>query len=669
MATDNRTTLNNCSATTGWTGDDTVSVDSTTGQSYQGGSSLSWQATNSVTHMYTTSIGGTRDLSNAQVWMLVKDNLIQTQANNGMLLVIGDGTNRVGYRVGGYDAIGLPLRFFYNSYRLDVSNKPGFNTFAGTEANLNEAAITSAGVGTLHLAKANGAIDNTWIDRLSFIVNGNYALTINAGTVGTPITFATVVGEDRSNGWGLINNPVGKQYSLFGSTEWGTPSGTANSYFEDSDFQLYLLGFQVGTGNFLFRTIGNSTGTNSFVLNNGVIVNVDTRATLNFTNNDVDLFKLDAITFTNCGAITFPTHVANDRFVDNCIFNNCAQVDMSTISATNITFNGTTDANGAILLDTNGQTTNQTEFRFNSDGTGHAIYITQTGTYNFTDWFFDGYGSTGTTDAVIYNNSGGAVTINVTGGDTPTYRNGTSATTTINVSVPISITGLTEASYAAMVGVGGAEDGNIVLSGYANSSGTVSGTFGGTTPQNVRVVARNGGIVAAVLQDDGTVFTDYTLAARNRTSPGSGSANDVALLPAVPAVSDAVYFGGIDEFETILFDITTAGTTYVLTWEYWNGSTWSALTVVDGTNSFQTTGWNTVEFTAPGDWTTTSVNSLGPYYYVRARVTTGGGTGASAETLTLKNTVQYQSFEGTGTIASGTGLTVNAVWQEDNINQ
>lgn len=270
--------------------------------------------------------------------------------------------------------------------------------------------------------------------------------------------------------------------------------------------------------------------------------------------------------------------------------------------------------------------------------------------------------------SAIWNTSGGHVTLDIVGGNEPSVYNSGTSTTTVNISVPIEITNLTEGSYAVMIGDGGAEDGNILLEGYADSTGKVTGTFSGTTPQVVSVRARNGGIIAAALQDDGTVFTDYTLDARNRTSPGDGTTNDVGLLPATPAVDDAFYFGGLNIFEQLLIHVTTAGATYVLTWEYWNGSTWSSLTVTDGTNSFQTTGWNTVDFTDPGDWDTTSVDSNGPYYYIRARVTTGGGTGASAETMTLKKTIQYQPFTAPGTIQTSTGLTATAVWQEDTIN-
>jgi hypothetical protein len=76
-------------------------------------------------------------------------------------------------------------------------------------------------------------------------------------------------------------------------------------------------------------------------------------------------------------------------------------------------------------------------------GGGHAIRITTAGTYSFVGNTFSGFGATGTTGAAIYNDSGGLVTINISGGgDTPTYRNGTSASTVINNSVTLTLTDL-----------------------------------------------------------------------------------------------------------------------------------------------------------------------------------------------------------------------------------
>jgi hypothetical protein len=76
---------------------------------------------------------------------------------------------------------------------------------------------------------------------------------------------------------------------------------------------------------------------------------------------------------------------------------------------------------------------------FTSGGTGHAITNTAPGTYAFEGNTFSGKSGT-STNAPIYNNSGGAVTLNILAGDTvPTVRNGAGASTTINTP-PVAIT-------------------------------------------------------------------------------------------------------------------------------------------------------------------------------------------------------------------------------------
>ena len=479
MSVDNRTTLNDCSAVfTG--GDDTGAVISTTGSFYEGGSALSVQFTNSDERSYTTNIGGTRDLSDAQCWLLVKDNLVQTQALGGIKYVLFDGTNEIGYEVGGNDSTGLSLSTFWNSYRLDVSNSAVFtgHAFAGSEASLAKASITGVGYGTQHLSKAVGATDNCQIDRLSFIANGSPALTINGGTSGVPITLTTVSSDDVTNGWGLVSNPQGEQFNIFCSSEWGD-IGTASSYFSQSNAQITLIGTDIGVGNFDMSVIANATGTNLFKLDNCVVVNLGAVANWDYSNSNIDTLEINNTQYVDGGTFTFPISGGTSRFCKGTTFVNCGQVNPSTMTFTDNAFIGTTDVNGAMLG--NGDVTSQS---FTSDSTGHAIYITSIGTYTYTDNSFSGYGSTGTTDAVIYNNSGGAVTINVSSGGTPTYRNGTGATTVIESSVSVSVSAVDSAGlpvegcsvYMKTAG------GTVVLNGNTDASGNLSGSYSGVTP-------------------------------------------------------------------------------------------------------------------------------------------------------------------------------------------
>lgn len=140
---------------------------------------------------------------------------------------------------------------------------------------------------------------------------------------------------------------------------------------------------------------------------------------------------------------------------------------------------------------------------------------------------------------------------------------------------------------------------------------------------------------AAVLRDDNIGWFSHTAAAANPTDGADlGTADDVDLLPAVPAVGDAFYFGDYEEYERISIDLTTPGAgTWTLTYEYWDGSAWSTLTVVDNTSAFRVGKLLTITFTKPTDWatinlSTTGAAGVGPSpafpnldcYYIRARV-------------------------------------------------
>jgi hypothetical protein len=278
----------------------------------------------------------------------------------------------------------------------------------------------------------------------------------------------------------------------------------------------------------------------------------------------------------------------------------------------------------------------------------------------------------------VYNNSGGAVTINVqNGGDTPSVRNGAGASTTINNAVTVSIDGVAEGTAIKVTAnetVGTITTGDVILEGLADNTGTLQTTTfnyeAAFNPSGLDVLirARNQGLPTAAIADDGAVLTDET------TEANSSTTNDMTLTPTTPAVNDAYYWGHPEQPTGLKINVSDASTDtgQTITWEYWNGA-WTALTgVTDGTNSFQNSGLAYLTWTQPGDWATTTVNSQGPYYYLRARVSAVGGTPEQARgRWSSLDVTRYLPIPPSGVLQrtiTSAGLSVTLSQAEDTIS-
>jgi hypothetical protein len=113
--------------------------------------------------------------------------------------------------------------------------------------------------------------------------------------------------------------------------------------------------------------------------------------------------------------------------------------------------------------------------------------------------------------------------------------------------------------------------------------------------------------------DVGTgTYTDYT------DEINSPSTTDVSLFATVPAENDAIYIGCSNKFLGLTTNLSTLGTTGIVNWYYYNGTTWASLSVTDinsGASNFTASGrfiWN-----SPTNWTQTSVNSSANYYFIK----------------------------------------------------
>ena len=131
-------------------------------------------------------------------------------------------------------------------------------------------------------------------------------------------------------------------------------------------------------------------------------------------------------------------------------------------------------------------------------------------------------------------------------------------------------------------------------------------------------IAQDAGQVWQVDADGGPSYVDLT------TVFNSAATADVDPWPATEAIGDFMAVGFEGRFGYLDLDYTggTAGVGGTLAVEYWNGSSWSAVTgLTDPTAGFTTAvGSFTVSWDIPADWDTNAINGV-TLYYIRFRVT------------------------------------------------
>lgn len=378
------------------------------------------------------------------IWALANgtmDNLL----NGGVQGVVGDGTNTIGFHLAGSNK----AAFRYNDGEvawqcliLDTSSLPATTTdHRGVAASLVQTAITEFGAAYKTLSKALGGASNCFTDIIRY---GNNGLIVTGGGIGTEGNFDEIAIADRSTlnqiAYGIAHEVASGVFGLQGPLTFGDNVGTAALDFLSQNETIVFEDRGIGTDKYFINVVGNATGATRFQLGekvgtdggaNGSSITCPAGVGASLDASDINIDEVliygSSISGFNLG-VDFSSDATNapNHEVFASTFSGCGQVDPGLINFSNNTIAGTTDANGGYLGNRDVD-----KLTFTSDGTGHAIYITTPGTYDYTNNSFGGYGADGTTDAVIFNDSGGAVTINVNSGDTPTFRNGAGASTTI----------------------------------------------------------------------------------------------------------------------------------------------------------------------------------------------------------------------------------------------
>ena len=518
VVTDTRITISDADSTTGWnTGSAVTQIFA------EAPASIAVATNNDTVQIYFT--GTARNVSNTLIYVYAFNNAIQdtwTAANPPVALHIGDGSNRVSFRMAGGDR-----RVFqhadgpveWQQLVLDGAEAANMNAAgltvarAGSFNNLNLNSITQFGGDYTTLSKALGGGFNTGTDIIRI---GNDGLVITGGTTGDRGNFLEIVLEDRSTAsgkaHGIIREYSTNLYGTQGPFTFGASTGT--SWFEDAGITLAFENRNVANDKYYIAVQGG-TGETHFILRNSSITTAGPFVRCDFDSDNIDTLVLTGNTFNALGnPITFADDSnAESHTVQNNVFQGCGQIDPGTTIFTNNTIaNTTAGTTGGLLLTSNG-TDNISNLSFISGGTGHAIYITDPGTYTFINFSYSGYGATGTTNAVIYNNSGGEVNINLSGGDTPTFRNGAGATTNIIVTATLTLTGLPMGTLVTIVEV--ADRNNVLFQTNAGETGIVSYSYGGEEAGTIVDILFMNTAFDPNIGD----LLDFTLSSENQTIP------------------------------------------------------------------------------------------------------------------------------------------------------
>ena len=458
LVTDTRTSPDGADSTTGWTGSATPVLFTTDPNPVELTGSIGMAVSTSTDNLYFTIAAADLTDTLVYVWVLANGTM-DTLVNGGIALQLYDGTDGIGYHLAGSDVAAFrhadgPVG--WQCLLLDTSVLPANATaYSGVVANLTLTAVTGIGSGFKTLSKALGGASNCFTDILRY---GNDGLIITTGTVGLPGTFDEIAIDDRSdtNGkaYGIMRELGAGLYGLQGPLTFGDNVGVVATYFADTNATLAFEDRSIGLLKYYINIVGNATGSTTFKLgtktgttggSNGCTLSCPAGVGATFDATDIDLQFCLIYGSTLSGfenGITFSINATNapNHEIFATTFAGNGQVEPGLTIFKNNIIATSTDATGSLLLPSS--TTNMADLSFISDGTGHAILITTAGTYTFTNYTYSGFGATTTTDAVVYNNSGGAVTINVVGGDVPTYLNGVAATTTVVASFDLTLTNI-----------------------------------------------------------------------------------------------------------------------------------------------------------------------------------------------------------------------------------
>lgn len=486
--TDHRTVANEADAITNWTGSPTLftadpdPIEST--------GSIGYVVSTATVDAFVTITSANLSNKLVYVWVFPRG-AMDTRTNGGISIHLGDGTDRIAFHLAGSDVAAFrhetgPVG--WQCLAMDTSNVPSQTTVrAGSLANLTYTAITQIGATFKTLAKSVGGVSNCFVDVIRYgdpTQNNGAMITVTGGTSGDPGKFSQIAAADRATGnlqgYGIVRELGSGLYGIQGPIRFGNATGTASSWFEDTNASVVFEARGFGTSRYKIVIVDNGTGTTTFKLgnksgtgttatgNNGCSITVPSGvggefdASTDTDVTDVFLYGSTFTGFTNGFKMRTGQEFISSRLVGSGLFTpGGALVYNSEITGSTAT--------QAMEVTSVAQMNNVVGCTFSNNN--RAIRITAAGTYTFDRLTFSG----NTYD--VENASTGLVTINATNGsNVTTFINTNGGTTTIVNSKTLTISNIIDGSevrilrQSDLTEFGGAENVGASPSGVSNVS-------------------------------------------------------------------------------------------------------------------------------------------------------------------------------------------------------
>ena len=366
-------------------------------------------------------------------------------ANGGLRFYLTDGTNVTPTNYKAYYVDGDDLNLTVGGWRCYVVSPLAAPRLSS--GNLGNT-VTGFGLAANQLSTVAN-LRNFYIDAIRV----GTGFTAYAGEEGNAIGIRTVTAVNESDQFGAFNRtPIGAEFQC--KLDIGLDDNTTPTYFLTENTVLLASNKNplseeatpyYNTTND-FAGISVRGGITTAIFTNVSFFSADKYDKGYFTcsgvTNPPANVDIDGCTFQNWG----PTTLSANTTATNTTWINCEAITLNTGTLDNCTVE--TGIGGTYVFA--GSTPNNisnTSFIGGGTGGGHAIEVTASGSYDFTNNTFTNFGATDTDDAAIHINGASVdVTFNISGNDataTPTYKlTGAGATVSFNAAVTVNVTGL-----------------------------------------------------------------------------------------------------------------------------------------------------------------------------------------------------------------------------------